>query len=234
MNYDEQDIAKLIGEVEAEFTEYLNKSEQKEEVSLEKSEETEIEEESVEIEKSENSFEYDEEDIKEMNELYSSMTKSEAEAHYKSIKSILFKSEELEEESVEIKKSEENEVSEENDLLKSEIESFKTSLEESKKENEDLKKSIETLTSIVSKVVKSSPKRKAITQLNDINYIKKSEETSSVEKNEVDYSSMSKKEINNILTSKIRSGEIKKSEDRENINKFCHNELKIDDIKYLL
>jgi len=231
--YNDEEMAKLISEVETEFKDYLAKAEQsqedlnksEEDVSVEaKSEETEevVEQ---ELNKSEETkeFDYDEEDIKEMNELYASMTKAEAEAHYKAIKSTLFKSEESEE-GKDLSKSEEKE---EEKLLKSEVESVK-------KENEELKKNLETLTSIISKVVKSAPKRKAVTQIGDIQYIKKSEDTSNEEEKKIDYSKLSKAEINKVLSSKIRSGEIKKSEDKENINKYCFGELEFDSIKYLL
>lgn len=229
--YNDEEMAKLISEVETEFKDYLAKHEPKQK-DLKKSEEgvsveaksEESTENVEELNKSEESeFDYDEEDIKEMNELYASMTKAEAEAHYKAIKSTLF-SEESEEKPVELAKSEE---SKEEDLLKSEVESVK-------KENKELKKNLETLTAIISKVVKSAPKRKAVTQMGDIQYIKKSEENESKKESKIDYSALPKSEINKVLSSKIRSGEIKKSEDKENINKFCFGELKFDDIKYLL
>lgn len=220
MKYSEQDMAKLISEVETEFKDYLAKAES----NIEDIEEVEeIQPEDV-IEKNESGFDYDEEDINEMNKMYASMSKAEAEAHYKSLKKTLFT------EDVEPINKSEGEVvedAEENKLLKTEVESIK-------KENEELKKSIETLTGIISKVVKGAPKRKAVTQIGDIQYIKKSEETTEETKKEVDYSKMKKSEINKILSSKIRSGEIKKSEDKENINKFCFGELKFDEIKYLL
>lgn len=218
MKYNEQDMAQLISEVETEFKEYLTKAEQS--VEDENTEE-------VSLEKSENEFDYDESDIEEMNEMYASMTKSEKEAHYASIKAILFgKSEESEE----LNKSEEpvkESKDEEKELLKSELET-------SKKETEELKKNIETLTSIVSKIVKKAPSRKAVTQIGNIQVMKKSEEPVKEGKEEVDYSSMKKSEINKILTGKIRNGEIQKAEDKEKINQFCYGQIKIDEIKHLL
>lgn len=231
MKYSEQDMAKLISEVETEFKEYLTKAESNDIEDVKKSEEVDAQAKEVTeevIEKSENAFDYDDEDINEMNKMYASMSKAEAEAHYKSLKKTLF----TEEEEVEVKKSEES--TEEKDLLKSEMESVKADLASSKKENEELKKNLETLTGIISKVVKSAPKRKAVTQIGDIQYIKKSEETTEDKKEEVDYSKMEKSEINKVLSAKIRSGEIKKNEDKENINKYCFGELKFDEIKYLL
>lgn len=229
MKYSEQDMAKLISEVETEFKDYLTKSEPTEEIASIEVKPEEVATEEV-IAKSE--FDYDEDDISEMNKMYASMSKAEAEAHYKSIKSIVF----VEDESKEMKKSEETEteVNEESNLLKSENEGIKVELETKSKEVEELKKNLETLTSIITKVVKTAPKRKAVTQMDGIQYIKKSEETTEVEDNKVDYSKMEKKEINKVLSTKIRSGEINKSEDRNNINKFCHGELQFDDIKYLL
>ena len=174
-------------------------------------------------------FSYDEEDINEMNEMYSSMNKSEKEAHYSAIKSTLFGDEDL-------NKSEEINIeveNEENTLLKSEIETVKGNLEVSNKENADLKKSIETLTEIVSKIVKKAPSRKAVTQLGNIQVMKKTEELVG-DKKDLEFAKLSKSEINKILTSKIRSGEIKKTEDKNNINKFCYGEINLDKIKYLL
>ena len=107
-------------------------------------------------------------------------------------------------------------------------------LEASKKENEELKKSIEVLTEVVSKFVKKAPTRKAVTQLGNIQIIKKSEESVDNKENGVDLSKLSKTEINKILASKIRSGEIKKAEDKDKINKYCYGQIKIDEIKHLL
>lgn len=224
MKYNEEQMAQLILEVETEFKDYLKKAEQNKEEDLNKSE-------NFDLNKSE--FNYDEEDITEMNKMYASMSKAEAEAHYKSLKKTLFKSEE---ESKDLNKSEEFSESDnqEEKILKSEIETLQGSVEESKKENQELKKSIETLTSIISKVVKGAPKRKAVTQMGDIQYIKKSEESVEDKKEDVDYTKLNKSEINKILSSKIRSGEITKSEDKNNINKYCYGELKFDEIKYLL
>ena len=227
MKYNEQDMAKLIGEVETEFKEYLTKAEQNEEDSTP---EVEASAEDSTLEKSEE-FDYDEQDISEMNEMYGSMSKSEAKAHYSAIKKTLFgESEESEEV---IAKSEEE--STEEVIAKSEMDDIKGDLKKSEEANAELKKNIETLTGIVSKIVKRAPARKAVTQVNGIEYIKKSEEKV-VEKdeNKVDVEKLSKKEINNILSSKIRNGEITKNEDKENINKFCYGQINLEKIKYLL
>ena len=228
MKYNEQDMAQLISEVETEFKEYLAKAEESvttDEKTLEASVSEDVTNEGS-LEKSETSkeFDYDENDIKEMNDMYSSMTKSEKEAHYSAIKSVMFSK--SEEESEDLNKSEEEVKDEEKVLLKSE-------LENSKKETEELKKNIETLTSIVSKIVKKAPSRKAVTQIGNIQVMKKSEEPIK-EEEEIDYTSLNKSEINKILTGKIRNGEIKKAEDKEKINQFCYGQVKIDEIKHLL
>jgi len=224
MKYSENDLAALIGEVEDEFRKHLNKAEEEQGTELTKSEENSLEKEisadaSNKIEKSEENFDYDENDYEEMDSLYSEMSKSEKEAHYKSIKHALFGSEEVKEEKIA-----KSEVKEEK-IAKSENEVLK-------KENEELKKSIEGLTGALGKFLKgnSAPKRKAVTQLQ---YLKKSEE-SNEEKSENDVSKLSKTEINKILTSKIRSGEIKKAEDKEAISAFCLNNNPIETIKHLL
>lgn len=232
VKYNEQDMAKLLVEVETEFKEYLSKAEQSQKA------ESSVKEEKVSLETAEG-FDYDEEDISEMNKMYASMSKSEKEAHYSAIKKTLFnetkeesKETSSKEEATDLKKSEKDE---EKELLKSEAESAKSDLANSKKENEELKKNIETLTTIVSKIVKKAPARKAVTQIGNIQVMKKSEDDESVEeKKEVDFSKLSKAEVNKILTSKIRSGEITKSEDKENINKFCYGQIQIDKIKHLL
>lgn len=229
MKYNEQDMAKLIVEVETEFKEYLTKAEQIQEVNTSSEE--------VTLEKTENEFDYDEDDISEMNGMYSSMSKGEKQAHYSAIKKTLFaepkESEDLNKS--EVKTIEDtSESNKEKSLLKSEIEHIKGSLESSTKENDELKKNIETLTSIVTKIVKRVPTRKAVTQIGNVQVLKKTEEVSEVKTDEVDYSSMKKSEINKILSSKIRSGEINKTEDKENINKFCYGQINLEKIKYLL
>ena len=222
MKYNEQDMAKLISEVETEFKDYLTKAEQDIETSKASADEASIEK--------KEELNYDADDISEMNDMYASMNKSEQEAHYSAIKSTLFIEEKNE--SKDLNKSEEKNVEEV--IAKSEMDSMKGDLKKSEEANVELKKNIETLTSIVSKIVKRAPARKAVTQVNGIEYIKKTEETVVEDKNAVDFSKMSKKEVNSLLTAKLRSGEITKSEDRENINKFCYGQIDLEKIKYLL
>jgi hypothetical protein len=225
MKYNEQDMAKLISEVETEFKDYLTKAEQNEEV-----ESTEVEAADADTLAKSEEFDYDETDISEMNEMYASMSKSEKEAHYSAIKQTLFTEEEASED---LNKSEEK--VEEEVIAKSEVDSIKVDLKKSEEANEELKKNIETLTGIVSKIVKRAPARKAVTQVNGIEYIKKSEEKAETkEEKSVDFDSLSKKEINSILSGKIRNGEITKNEDKENINKFCYGQINLEKIKYLL
>lgn len=224
MKYNEQDMAKLISEVETEFKDYLTKSEQNTEIESNDA----SAEEDTSITKNEE-LNYDADDISEMNDMYASMSKSEKEAHYSAIKSTLFV--EDKKESKDLVKSEEDNVQV---LAKTEMDEIKGDLKKSEDANTELKKNIETLTSIVSKIVKRAPARKAVTQINGIEYIKKSEETVEKDETKVDVSKLSKKEVNNILTAKLRNGEITKSEDRTNINKFCYGEINIEKIKYLL
>lgn len=246
MKYSEKDMAALIGEVEAQFAEHLAKAEKEQTNDLNKSEKIEdqtvaeatanVSEESVE--KNEE-FDYDEEDIAEMNKLYGSMSKAEAEAHYNSIKKTLFGEEtsEVVETPAEIQKTEAQANEQEkssNDLMKSELETVKAENEGLKKTNDELKKNLESLVSVLSKSVKqgSAPKQKAITK---IEYIAKSELEKKPEENqEVDISKLSKSQISDRLTQKIRSGSLKKS-DRDCINEYYLSGNKnIDSIRHLL
>ena len=225
MKYNEQDMAKLISEVETEFKDYLTKAEQTEVDAI-----LEVDNAKETLNKSEE-LNYDAEDISEMNEMYSSMSKSEKNAHYAAIKKTLFG--EKEENAEDLNKSEVITVNEV--IAKSEMEGVKGDLAKSMEENAELKKNIETLTGIVTKIVKRVPTRKAVTQINGIEYIKKSEEKVETQGADViDFDSLSKKEINGILSKKIRNGEITKTEDKENINKFCYGQINLEKIKYLL
>lgn len=245
MKYNEQDMAALISEVEAQFAEHLAKAEAGNEESMKKSEEIEeiVEQaqdaieasDHEEVQKSETTedvdFDYDEEDIAEMDKMYASMTKSEAAAHYDSIKRALGDdSEEVVEKNEEVmtKSEEEMDSSDETGLLKSELDSVK-------KENQELKKSFENLTEALTKYVKkapSAPKQKAITR---IEYIAKSEDEvmEKSEKKEVNVDKLSKTEVSKILSAKIRDGKLEKS-DREKVNQYYLEAGSIDNIKHLL
>ena len=79
--YDEKELLALISEVETQFAEHLAKSE----VVIEPiSKKEQIQAQAEVVEKSEHG--YDEEDHKEMDKMYKSMTKAEADIHYKSVK----------------------------------------------------------------------------------------------------------------------------------------------------
>jgi len=215
MKFNESDMAKLISEVETEFHAHLAKTEKKEETVLAKSEEVDA----TEKEQKATEVAYDQEDIAEMNEMYSSMSKSEVTAHYEAICGLFVKEE------TEIKKSED---SSESVLLKSELATIKTQLEGSSKENEELKKNVEKLVGAMGKFI-SAPKRKAVTSLEGVGFIKKSEAETAPEK-EVN---LSHDQIIKKLTEKVRSGDLKKGED-ELINQFCYRKIGVEKIKHLL
>lgn len=219
MKYSEEEMAALLNEIETEFGEFLGKSEAVAETTAEAATEEEGSEESTEQVEG---FNYSAEDYAEMDELYSSMSKSEAEAHLQSLKKTL---------------GEVEEAVEATDLVKSEVESKKDEeIAELKKTNEELRKSIDSLTDGLTKFVKrgaSAPKQKAVTQ---IQYIAKSEEdvveTKKTEE-KVDITKLSKNDIAKRLTAKIRSGNLEKSE-RDKINDYYDGEADIDSIKHLL
>lgn len=242
MNYSEKDLAALISEVEDEFTKHLAKAEEQiEEKVVAKFEETEEEtfeaaevEAEETIEKSEDEvLDYDEEDFEEMDGLYAGMTKAEAKAHYKSVKKALFGESEGSEEAIsksEEKVSEVQTEEKEEVIAKSEYDAIVESKEEIEKERDELKKSIEQLTDAIKSFNKNrAPKQKAITKMA---YLGKSEEDTKGE--EVDVYTLSKGEISKKLTAKIRSGEIKKSEDKEAIQAFYLENKSIETIKHLL
>lgn len=209
--YTDKDLVDILTEVEVEFKKHLTP--ESKETKLAKSETAAIE-----------ASEYDAEDMAEMEKMYKSMPKTEAEVHYKTLKKAMFGDSATE---VEVKKSEvkaDEKVVEEVKLLKSENESVKA-------ENDELKKSLEKLTQIVAKVFApkaGAPKQKAITSME---VVKKSEEETKVEAK--DFSKISRDEINKSLTAKIRSGKIEKN-DKDAINNFIINNGSIELIKHLL
>lgn len=226
MTYSEKEMAALINEVETQFSDHLNKAENEQNASLAKSEEanevenTEIaNEEEATLEKSEeNELDYDESDYVEMDKMYASMSKSEMSAHYESIKkSIGIEAEPVQ---ADMKKSE----TEINDLHKSEIESKDEEIGE-------LKKSLSKLTVAMTDFLegKKAPARKAVTRME---HVAKSEETNEEAPAKEDFTKLSKKEISNRLSSKIRNG-LEKSE-RNKINEYYDGNIKLDSIKHLL
>jgi hypothetical protein len=196
-HYTEEDMLRVIQEVEAEFSQALAKAE------------AEVKQEEAASENTEN-VEADFE--QEIEELYSSMEKSEAETHLKALSKVLGVSE--------MKKSEE---SEETKLLKSELEAVKAS-------NEELKKNLEKAIEIITKSVKpAAPQRKAITS--EVDFIKKSENENTAQ--EKDFTKLSKSEIKSALSEKIRSGKLEKK-DKEAIVSFYEGKTNIESIKHLL
>lgn len=260
MKYSEKDMAALISEVETKFAKHLAKAEAEQEYA----ESEELSEETVatnkhaqakaadKVEKSESEevLDYSDEDVAEMNKMYSSMSKSEKEAHYQSVKQAIFGegqgSEKEPKASVkaetqgkkELSKSElPTEQAEAETLLKAEVEAKDAEIAELKKSQEELQDKFQTLISTLTKSVKRSaaPKQKAVTQ---IQYVTKSEEGSQdlKKKEEVDVEKLSAPEVSSRLTEKIRSGKLEKS-DKETINQYYAlpvGERNIDSIKHLL
>ena len=217
--YTKEQVDEMLFQVEQEFNNALGSITKNEDTEIETSQVEEVEVE--EIEKSEEPAEYYEEaeaeDYETIDDLYASMSKNEIEAHYESVKRVMFG--EAEEESMAKSESEEEE-SEEIQMVKSENSDLK-------EENEELKKSLENIENLINKMfnTKKAPSQKAITATN---YIAKSEE----EDNQVDFSKMTKGEI----TSKLKSidySSLEKS-DREAINEYCLNNGSVEKIKHLI
>jgi len=217
--YTKEQVDEMLFQVEQEFNNALGSIAKNEDTEIETSQVEEVEVE--EIEKSEEPAEYYEEaeaeDYETIDDLYASMSKNEIEAHYESVKRVMFG--EAEEESIAKSESEEEE-SEEIQMVKSENSNLK-------EENEELKKSLENIENLINKMfnTKKAPSQKAITATN---YIAKSEE----EDNQVDFSKMTKGEI----TSKLKSidySSLEKS-DREAINEYCLNNGSVEKIKHLI
>jgi hypothetical protein len=209
--YNDADVLNIINEVQAAFSDLkIKKSEAvKEKLNKNETEATE----NNDLEKDEPLF-----DPKEVEELYKSFNKEELEAHYSILKN-----------SVIGEKMEKSEDS----ISKAEFETLQKSNTELSKENEELKKNLDKVSEVLRKIVKTTtvPAQKAITNKQELEYVKKNENDGSngeVEK------VLTKKEIANKLTEKIRSGSLEKSE-REKINTFYSTgSLNIDLIKHLL
>lgn len=220
--YTKTEVNEVLSQVEQEFEKALN--------SIKKSENTEEEVETEEtqaeevLSKSEDEETVSEEDCETIDDLYSSMTKSEIEDHYNSIKRVLFSESEEAQEEV-IAKSEENEEAQE------EVESMlKSENDELKSENEELKKSVEEMTSLINRLFESTEKKApAQKALTSADYIAKSEE---VEEEGIDLSSLSKNEITSKLN-KLNYAKLSKS-DREAINNYCLENGSVEKIKHLI
>jgi hypothetical protein len=210
--YTKDQVDDMLFQVEQEFNNALGsiaKNEDTEEV-------VEVEEvqEEVAMAKSEEASE--EENYETIDELYASMSKSEIEAHYDSVKRVIF-NEEVEEETVQ-KSEEVEEVS----MAKSEKNAYESQIEGLQK---NLDQYNELLTKIFNK--KKAPSQKAITSTN---YIAKSEETE--QESGIDFSNMSKSEVTSKLNSLDYAG-LEKS-DREAINEYCLNNASVDKVKHLI
>jgi len=244
--YTEEQMNKILAQVEVEFDSLLNKAEEstietKEdtevELKTEKTEEadaTDVEE--VEVaEKSEDSeteikeevsHDYSDSDVKEVEELYSSMDKSEAEIHYKAIKKAMGGSiteKIVKEEAVEaIAKSEDVEVVETEEMKKAEDQ-----IKELSEENEKLQKSVGELTSALTKFFKAkpAPQRKVVTGLNYQTIAKAEQGEEEV--------TLSKAEIDSKLDKAAASYSTQK-EDRELINNYYLKNGSLESIKHLL
>jgi regulator of replication initiation timing len=195
--FTDNDILNILDEVEAQYASALNKSEVVAEPSLAKEE-----------------FDYDSNDMAEMKNLYASMSKSEAKAHFKSLSEVI---------GADLSKSE---------LVGPEVELMKSENEKLKTENEKLNKTLSNLTESLTKFVgikkSAAPEQKSVTGEN-YEVIKKSE---AEKENKVSVEGLSKTEIQSKLSSKIRSGEIKKS-DRDAVIKY-HETYDVNLIKHLL
>jgi len=214
MKYNEQDLAALISEVEAEFSEHMKKSESTTQVSKK------------EVPAENTTVEYNDQDIQEMDELYTSMTKSELEAHYDSVKKALNV-----EDTVEKSEKVEDEVEK---VAKSELDAKVNEINELKENNEKLEKSLSDLISkmktFVTKTDSSAPKQKAITK--SVDFIAKSEGEN--EEASEDVSKLSKNEITQRLKTKAADPELKKS-DRSAINEYYQKDQSdIKSIRHLL
>lgn len=212
--YTKEQVDEVLAEVEQEFNKTLG--------SMNKNEETEEIVEEVETEEEMNkSEEVETEEYETIDELYASMSKNEKEAHYNSLKKVIFGEETKDEEvQEEMNKSEEVETEEV-------VEEEKEELKLMKSENEELKKNLSQMEELVNKLfsTKKAPAQKAIT---NVDYIAKSEE----EEEKEDFSKMSKSEITNKLKN-VDYGTLSKS-DRNAINEFYLRNGSVDKIKHLI
>lgn len=248
--YTEEEFDNILAKVEQEFETLLNSKPEETEVVEAKTEETSEEiqatqksEETIQasqpeevVEKTEQSYEYDEDDKKEVEELYGSMEKNERLVHYQALKKSL--GEDLE---VEVKTEETQvEATQKSEKPVEEIQADKTDIDGLKKaeeeintlktENEDLKKSVQDLTAAMGNFFKKkpAPKRKVTTGLD---YVAKSEGANP--KGGEDIAGLSKTEITQRLSKKASDPQIT-SQDREAINEYCLNNGSLDSIRHLL
>ncbi|MDD5650778.1 MAG: hypothetical protein PHF86_10260 [Candidatus Nanoarchaeia archaeon] len=227
MNYSEQEMAALISEIETKFAEDLKKAEN-EHANLKKSEEASAKveaqpaKEDKPLVKTEEECDLNDNDVAEIDKLYKSMSKKEAEVHYKSLQKALCIEDVIKKSEVEVKVDPKK--VEEEKLIKAEVENLK-------KENEDLKKTTEKLATAMKTFLSTPPKQKAITS---IQYIKKNEsEEKTPEEVKIDVGKLNKEEIAKRLSEKVRSGKLEKA-DKETVLKYYEKKVSIDAIKHLL
>jgi hypothetical protein len=229
-------------EKKEESKEEPKKEESKEEPAKEESKDEKKEESKEEDKGHEDDHGYDEQDLEELHKMYDAMKRGEHKAHLGALKKAMtkcWKSEDMdkcwkgeqEQKDMEkcgemsVQKSEKVEAEplkseskpEESSLLKSEIETLK-------KENEDLKKSVDGLIASMNTFFskKQAPARKAIT---DVEFVKKSEETSE--------KPLTKSEVDQILKKKVTDPKLSPA-DRQAINSFYLNNAGLERIKHLL
>lgn len=251
--YTKEQVDEMLFQVEQEFNNALG--------SITKNEETEVEYEveTEELEKAEVETE-ETEDYQTIDELYASMSKSEIEAHYESVKKVMFeKSEEDEgygEESIcksndpmkeWHEKAKEKHGEEYDDASEHGKNQLARKLQASasigkseeiqmvKSENENLKEENEelkkNLENIEGLINKMFNTKKAPSQ-KAITSANYIAKSEEAEENEIDFSKMTKSEI----TSKLKSldySSLEKS-DREAINEYCLNNASVNKIKHLI
>jgi len=242
--YTEEQMNKILAQVESEFSSLLNKAEEEASESVEEvteeienaeiTEETEETEESAEaseevteeVESEEaDSHEYSDEDIKEVEGLYADMDKSEAEIHYKALKKAIGAS------TAEVEPVKKNEKEETVEEVKEDTESLvkDEKIAALAEENEKLQKSIGDLTRALGQFLgKKTAKRKAVTGLNYQTIAKNEAEESEKES----FKSLSKTEITAKLH-QVASTPIS-AQDRQLINDYYCKNGSVESIGHLL
>ena len=204
IEWSDAELAEIIKSVDAEAERVIAK---KEEEESEKEEEKEEKKKKKESEESE----VDKSEETQIEELYSSMDKNEAETHYSCLKKVLFGK--ASEEAPVVKSEESSESNKEVELVKSENETLKKNIEAYEKVIEVLKRKV------------SAPIQKAVTGLD---YIKKSD----AEVKEGEKGQLTKSEIDTKLNEVIKS-DISGS-DRNKINQFYLGKGSFETIKHLV
>jgi hypothetical protein len=246
MKYTDEQVNKILAQLEDEFSSILHKSEE-EAANLETQETAEevetqevVEEtqETAEVEAEEASHDYTDEDIQEVEGLYADMDKSEAEIHWKALKKAMGEKiiEDTPAEEVEVAPVQKNETVEDKEveeLNKAELLAKDEKIAEQSDKIEKMEKTIGDLTQALGQFLgnKKTAKRKAVTGLN-YQTIAKSEGSDSKEGN-VDVKSLSKSEITTKLT-QVSANPQTSSQDRQLINEYYCNNGSVESIGHLL